>query len=39
MRTTLYGVVPDERRAAAHAAHPLIERAPGSMIRLRPASA
>jgi FO synthase len=39
MRTTLYGTAPPERRAAAHAAAALVDRAPGAMIRLQPSSA
>ena len=39
MRTTLYETAPAERRSAAHAAHPLRERAPGTMVRLRPGRA
>jgi FO synthase len=36
MRTTLYGTASPERRAAAHAAQALRERAPGQLVRLRP---
>ena len=38
MRTTLYGTVPPERQAAAHAAPALRERAPGQLVRLRPST-
>jgi FO synthase len=36
MRTTLYDTAPAERRAAAHAAEPLREREPGTLVRLQP---
>jgi FO synthase len=36
LRTTLYEAAPAERRAAAHAAEPLREREPGTLVRLQP---
>jgi FO synthase len=36
MRTTLYETAPADRRSVAHAAEPLREREPGTLVRLQP---